>query len=484
MRIPGWLFVVGLAVVVVFTGLFSVLAFNIARQVAIDAGRSGIQFVSPEQSVQQNLPTPTPPPVAVAATPQPGVPTATPDTLLPTATLDPAAELRWEDPHRFTLLLLGIDQRSAVNEPGPFRSDTMILISVDPVKKTAGVLSIPRDLWVTIPGFQQARINTANYLGDANAYPGGGPALAAETVRQNLGVSVDKYLLVNFDVFTKVVNTLTPNGVEICVREVIDDPDYPDAGYGTIPVHFDPGCQILDAERLLQYARTRATQGSDFDRADRQQEVMRAVLNNVLTLGGLSNALAQVPTLWSDLAGSFKTNLTLDEILRMATLAGEINPDAIHFGVIDNLYVDLRTTTSGDQVLVPRLNVIRTLVQQVLYTQDDLSLAELRDRAESETATIMVFNNTDIIGLASQTRDWLTGRGIIVTGVDNTPNQTNADTYIQVYTGKIWTGRYLAALMGLPADRVQPGGDGLTAEDIGIMVGPDLQSVLSGATGQ
>ncbi len=480
MRIPGWLFVVGLAVVVLFTGLFAVLAFNIARQVAIDAGRSGIQFVPPDQSVQQNLPTPTPPQVAVVTTLQPGIPTATLDALLPTPTIDPAAEWRWSDPRRFTLLLLGIDQRSAVNEPGPFRSDTMMIISVDPVRKTAGVLSIPRDLWVTVPGFRQARINTANYLGDANAYPGGGPALAAETIRQNLGVPIDKYLLVNFDVFTRVVGTLTPNGVEICVREVIDDPDYPDAGYGTIAVHFDPGCQILDAEHLLQYARTRATQGSDFDRAARQQEVMRAVLKEVLTLGGLSNALAQVPTLWAELAGSFKTNLTLDEILRMATLAGEINQDDIHFGVIDNLYVDLRTTTAGDQVLAPRLNLIRTLVQQVLYAQDDLSLAELRQRAESENATITVFNNTDILGLAGQTRDWLTGRGIAVAAIDNTPNQTNVDTYIQVYTGKIWTGRYLAALMGIPADRVQPGGDGLTANDIGIMVGPDIQSILGG----
>ncbi|MCB9452770.1 MAG: LCP family protein [Anaerolineaceae bacterium] len=480
MRIPSWLFVVGLAVVVLFTGLFSVLAFSIARQVAIDAGRSGIQFVSPEQSVQQNVPTPTPPQVAVINTVQPGIPTTTPDLLLPTPTIDPAAELQWSDPHRFTLLILGIDQRSAVNEPGPFRSDTMIIISVDPVKKTAGVLSIPRDLWVTIPGFQQARINTANYLGDSNAYPGGGPALAAETIRQNLGIEIDKYLLVNFDVFTRVVDTLAPNGVEICVQEVIDDPDYPDAGYGTIHVHFDPGCQVLDAEQLLQYARTRATEGSDFDRANRQQEVMREVLNNVLTIGGLSNALAQVPTLWTELTGSFKTNLTLDEILRMATLAGEINQDNIHFGVIDNLYVDLGRTTAGDQVLIPRLDLIRTLVQQVLYAQDDLSLAELRQRAENENASITVFNNTDILGLAAQTRDWLTGRGIIVNAIDNTPEQSNVDTFIQVYTGKIWTGRYLAALMGIPADRVHPGGDGLTANDIGIMVGPDIQSILAG----
>src|SRR5690606_41128617 len=75
-------------------------------------------------------------------------------------------------------------------------------------------------------------------------------ALAAETVRQVLGISIDKYLLINFDVFTSLVDIIAPDGVEICVREVIDDPNYPDAGFGTIPVHFDPGCQRSEERRV------------------------------------------------------------------------------------------------------------------------------------------------------------------------------------------------------------------------------------------
>lgn len=482
MRIPGWLFIVGVFAVVALTAVGSLLAFSVARQVAIDAGEAGIQFTGFNAAViptatlvsVANVPTATQPTTAEnnAAAP-------TPD-LQPTATIDPAAEYSWQDPRRFTLLLLGIDQRSGVTEDGPYyRTDTMIVISVDPVRKTAGVLNIPRDLWVNIPGFQQGRINTANSLGDSNGYPGGGPALAAETVRQVLGIPIDKYLLINFDVFTSLVDIIAPDGVEICVREVIDDPDYPDAGFGTIPVHFDPGCQMLRSEQLLQYARTRATQGSDFDRAERQQDVLKAMRDKILNVGGITNFIGQAPALWEELSGSFKTNLTLDEILRLGSLVQEIPQENIHFGQIDNLYVNFATTTTGDQVLLLKTNAVSLLLQQLFNPEDDLSLSDLRTRAESEDASIVVFNNTDVVGLAGQTRDWLAGRGIDIANVGNTQTPSNVDTVIQVYTGKMWTARYLAAVMGLPAERVQPGADGLTTEDIAIVIGPDIQPILT-----
>ncbi len=482
MRIPGWFVIVGALVMIVLTGGLALLAFNMARQVAIDAGNAGIQFSGFDQTLR-TLPTVTPfptaaPAVVQAETPAPGE-TAVIPTAGPTATLDPAADYSWDDPRRFTVLLLGIDQRRAVEEDGPFRTDTIMVISVDPVRKTAGVLSVPRDLWVKIPGYNQGRINTANSLGDSSAYPGGGPALAAETVRQSLGLQIDKYVRINFDVFTAVVNTLAPSGVEICVPSEIDDPTYPDAGYGFIHVHFDAGCQILDAEKLLQYARTRHTTASDFDRARRQQQVLQAMRDQLLSVGGITNFIGQAPKLWEELSDSFVTNLTLDEIISLGMLVQDIPREKIQFGVIDNLYVDLATTNTGDQVLIPRTGAIRFLIQQVFNPQDDLSLSDLKTRADAEQASITVFNNTDVVGLAGQTRDWLAGRGVSVASVGNTQQPDNAATTIRVYTGKIWTGKYLAALMGLSADQVQPGADGLTTSDIAIVVGPDMQPKLS-----
>jgi LCP family protein required for cell wall assembly len=355
----------------------------------------------------------------------------------------------------------------------------MIVVSIDPVRKTVGMLSVPRDLWVDIPGYQPNRVNTANYLGDSSGYPGGGPALAARTITDNLGIKIDRYLRVNFDVFTQVVNLVAPNGVEVCPTEAIDDDHYPDAGYGTITVHFDPGCQRLEAERLLQYARTRATEGSDFDRAQRQQEVIKALRDAVLNAGGIVNFIGQIPALWDSLSGAYVTDLTLEEIIALGALASEIPRENIQSGVINNLYVDLASTASGEQVLVPRYDAIRSLMDDVFNPRVNVTLSELRERAAAENAEIVVYNNTDIPGLAGQTRDWLNGQGLSITSQPgNVPEPGNTPTVIRDYTGRLWTARYLAALLGLPADRIQPGNDGLTSADVMIVAGSDMPQIL------
>jgi polyisoprenyl-teichoic acid--peptidoglycan teichoic acid transferase len=486
MRVPGWLFVVGMMALVGVTALCSVVSFGAGRQLAIDAGQAGIQVAS-IRDIIANLPTPTPFPTESPAAEATATVTLVPGmTPLPTIapTLDPLANYQMNDPRTKRILLLGIDQRRGFNEGDDryFRTDTMMVVNIDPVRKTVGILSIPRDLWVDIPdGGQPGRINTANSRGDSGGYPGGGPALAVATVEQNLGLRIDNYLLVNFDVFTTVVNTVAPNGVEICVRETIDDPTYPDAGYGTIHVHFDPGCQSLDAERLLQYARTRKTQGSDFDRARRQQEVIKAMQAHVLSLGGIGQFITQAPTLWNELKDSFKTDLTLEEIISLGVLAQDIPRENIRTGVIDNLYVEFAKTAQGDDILIPNYNAIRGLIQQVFNPPEELPEGELRTRALAENATIAVFNNTDVAGLAGQTRDWLASKGITIAQVGNTSAPTNEDTIIRDYGGNhTFTARYLAELFGLPIDRIQPGADGLLAEGVAVIVGGDIQPLLTG----
>jgi LCP family protein required for cell wall assembly len=486
MRLPSWLFLVGVLGLVVATAVCGVGTYTFARRTAIDLGSSGVQVASFADFVRaQPTPTLTPVPATAApsTTPLPGVtPTAT---LPPTATVpagpvpttDPLAGYTWNDPRRVNILLLGMDQRG--DEQGPFRTDTLIVVSIDPVRRSIGMLSIPRDLYVPIPGFRQNRINTANYLGDANAYPGGGPALAARTVTDNLGLPVEKYIRVNFDVFTRVVDLVAPNGVEVCPREAIDDPDYPDAGYGIIPVYFAAGCQRLDSTRLLQYARTRATQGSDFDRAARQQEVIKALRDEVLSAGGLARFFTQIPALWDELSGAYETNLTLEEIISLANLVQDIPRERITSGVINNLYVELSVSPEGEQILIPRYNAIRSLISEVFNPVDaTLTLDDLRERAAAENAEIVIFNDTTITGLAGQTRDFMAGRGVAISAVGNMPEPTNGTTVIRDYRGRIWTARYLAALLGLSNEAIQPGGDGMTAADVMIVAGTDMPSLI------
>ncbi len=494
MRIPGWLFVVGVLFFIGMTGLCSVVSFAGARQIAIDAGEAGIEVASlrdilaaqptltpaPTDAPVVDNPTPTSDAVAVEPTVESqAVAEATVEINL--AAADPLAAYSWDDPRQIRILLLGIDQRSGTNDNEQyFRTDTMMVVNIDPVTKQIGVLSIPRDLWVDIPdGGLAARINTANARGDSGGYPGGGPALAAATIQDQLGLRTDYFIRINFDVFTAVVDLLSPGGVEICVKEVIDDPDYPDAGFGTIPVRFDPGCQMLDAEHLLQYARTRATQGADFDRARRQQEVLKAMQAEVASLEGITNLVAQAPSLYDELKDSVVTNMPLDQIIRLGLLIREIPTDNIHTGVIDNLYVQLGTTDTGDQILIPNYNAIRLLVDQVFNPQDEMPLADLRQRAEAENPVIGVFNNTTVDGLAGQTRDWLASKGVTITNVGSVPEPRNGETVIQDYGVNPWTARYLAALLNLPTERIRPGADGLAANGVVVVVGEDIQPVLA-----
>jgi LCP family protein required for cell wall assembly len=503
MRIPGWIIIIGALVLVGLTALCSVISFSATQRMVVDLSNRGMEISSPIELAQTfitnrealnqptaaessfdsfvaALPTATATVAAPVPTLAPGI-TPSPTVPVPTATLDPMAGIpEWNDPRRFTLLLLGIDQREGDGEQY-YRTDTMMVINIDPVRKRAGVLSIPRDLWVSIPGSGEYRINTANSIGDSQEYPGGGPALAAATIEQNLGIDIDSYVRVNFDVFTSVVDLVAPNGVEICVREVIDDPTYPDAGFGINPIRFEPGCQRLDAERLLQYARTRKTQGGDFDRARRQQEVIRALMGEVLSAGGISNFVGQATALWNELSNSITTDMSLEELLSLASLAQEIDMEGVAFNTIDNMQVTFATTSSGDQVLLPNYAAIRSLIQETFNPQGPVAEADLRTRAEAEDPNIQLFNNTDIAGLARSTQEWLISQGVTVDGVGNTQAPDNSGTVIHLYSDDAqWTARYLASLMGLPNDRIVRSNDGLATSGIVVLVGPDIQPLLTG----
>ena len=431
-------------------------------------------YARPLPSATQALPSVTPQPtVVIAATLKPS----------PTATASlPQPELpRITDPRALTILLMGIDQRSAADEQGPFRSDTMILLHVNPARQTVGVLSLPRDLWVEIPGYGQGRINTANFLGDSDAYPGGGgPALAMATIAANFGIPVENYLLVNFDVFTTIVDLLAPDGVMVHVQEFIDDPDYPDDHYGTIHVTFQPGMQRMDAERLLQYARTRATQGGDFDRARRQQQVLDALRAEVLSAGGIVNFVAQAYPLWQELQGNYRTNLELNELIALGRLMGGVKRDDIHFSVIDNFYAALGKSPQGDDVLIPDLMSIRDLIMRTFYPGEQLSDAEIKARAQQEAAPIYVYNGTPIVGLAGAMQDWLLARDVAVAGINNDVSSDRLLSEIRVYGRYQATASYLAQLLGLPAERIRRGGDGMIAEGLALALGLDAQALMDG----
>jgi len=261
---------------------------------------------------------------------------------------------------RTTILLLGSDVRPQEN--GPWQTDTIMLLTFDPTIGQAGVLSIPRDLWVAIPGYANGRINTAYYLGDVNHYPGGGPALAMETVRQNLGVAVQHYVRVDFQGFVKLVDLI--GGIDVNVEHTIDDPNYPFWGpdgeevFGRL--YIEAGLHHFDGDMALKYARTRYN-GGDIDRARRQQQILRAVLKRITDLNLLPQLVDNAPEIYATLQASVQTDMPLDVIVNLGTQAFQVERANIHFRVIDNTCVRPWTTPNGGQVLLPLWDKIRPL---------------------------------------------------------------------------------------------------------------------------
>jgi polyisoprenyl-teichoic acid--peptidoglycan teichoic acid transferase len=296
--------------------------------------------------------------------------TVPPAALLPTNTATPEPPLPtpnpWDGDQRVSILLLGLDSADweSPQRIGPPRSDTMVLVSVDPKARTAAIISIPRDLWVDIPGMiRPNKINAAHRFGELYNLPGGGPALAARTVSQLLGVRVDYYARLDFRAFERIIDEI--GGVTLDVPEEIKvDP----IGPGNT-VTLQPGRQKLDGPIALAYARNRKTLGSDFARSERQQQVMLAVRDQVLKMDNLPRLVLKAPKLYNELNEGIVTNLTLEQAVQLAWLLPQIDGKDIHTALIGPNQVYSDVTEDGQFIYVPIPERIHYLVSRVFSGQ-------------------------------------------------------------------------------------------------------------------
>ena len=268
----------------------------------------------------------------------------------------------WDRHGPIDILLLGLDMDDCKLAPTGTarRTDTMILVRVDPATGRVAMMSIPRDLLVRIEGHDRGKINTAYLHGYLDSdTEAGGAALLRDTIQDNLMLPVHRYIQVDFEGFKSMVEAL--GGVDIDVPETspgakyaIYDDAFPDGHCGTKVVAFEPGRQHMDADRALDYARSRHT-SSDFDRSRRQIQVLLAMREKALSLGGI---LAW-PKLYPAVMKTVSTDLTKNEIASLLPLAQRMNSDNISRISIDEhvVYDDLWPTPQGNQavlVLLPR----------------------------------------------------------------------------------------------------------------------------------
>ncbi len=281
--------------------------------------------------------------------PAPGI------TVTPTMVTFQVTPQPWDGKARVTVLLMGLDYRDWVRGKGAPRTDTMMLISVDPLTRRVSMLSIPRDLWVEIPGFGHNRINTAYMFGEAYRLPGGGPALAVQTVEDLIGVPIQYYAVIDFSTFERLIDEI--GGIEVLVKQRIKI-----SPIGRQSRWLEAKPYHLDGAEALAYARVRKGAGDDFGRAERQQQVALAILDRVVGFDMLPSLIAKAPALYQELAAGVRTNMTLDDMVSLAWLGLNIPKENILRGVIGppNM-VGFNTRPDGAKVLRPVPDQIRAL---------------------------------------------------------------------------------------------------------------------------
>jgi len=222
------------------------------------------------------------------------------------------------------------------------------------------MLSIPRDTWLYIPNWTYQRINLADTHGAAVSYPGGGPGLVKAAIEYNFGIHVDYFARVDFAGLMHLVDTL--GGIDVLLDCPVEDgfPDDPiteDPSVVTQISYPEPGLYHLDGKHALWLARSRKTT-SEFARSRRQHRILQGMWAKANELGFIT----RLPELWEDLNATVETDLSLDNVLWLASIGLELKPSQIRSDFIDGRYLTAWISPGGANVLLPHIeDILETL---------------------------------------------------------------------------------------------------------------------------
>jgi LCP family protein required for cell wall assembly len=374
----------------------------------------------------------------------------------------------WDGTSQVNLMILGLDNHQGNTAADLPQTDVMMVLSLDPVNQTAAMLSIPPNLWVSIPGFGHNLINSAYSLGEVNQVSEGGPQLAIDTVEELLGLEIQYYLQLDFEVFERFIDEI--GGVKIDVLEPINvTPLEPKP-----PKILQPGVQVLPGDLALAYARAVEPNGSEYNRTKRQQQIVMGIRNRLLDLDTLITMIRKSPALVDELSTGMSTNLTLAQIIQMIWIAVQIPGENIKSGTIGTEHVVVITTVDGQQVLKPIPLSIRMLRDELFSTYGTanpaMAGADAREMMLAEGAKVAVFNGTSIPGLAASSANDLKSEGVTIVQAGNALNLYN-NTTITDHTGNPHTLRFLVDLLGISTNQIIHNYDPYSEVDVVIVLG-------------
>jgi LCP family protein required for cell wall assembly len=364
------------------------------------------------------------------------------------------------------------------------------------------MLSLSRDLLVPIPGTpqeaganaadpagsananavgllapfrgQQAKLNTANFFGDLNHYPGGGPELARQTVSNFLGQPIDYWARVNFDGFRYMIDQV--GGIDIDVPTAINDPEFPDEGNGYAPLYIPAGHIHMDGALALDYARTRH-QDSDYQRARRQQQVVLAFKEKLLQPGELARLLPRLPEMALTLARSVQTDMPIATGVTLARRLALLDLKNVTQVVIDNTMGQDGNDPTWGFVLIPNVPKVRAAAARAYADHPVLAEAPLGSPTPSpiqeEAARLAILNGSTEKDLPDLVAMSLAGTGFRVVGVGSAGSEGYAQTWLITH-GDGWpaTRAWLISRFGITPDHVRSAPpDGIA--DLVLVLGND-----------
>ncbi len=347
-------------------------------------------------------------------------------------------ELKGEDRDRINILLLGVGGK---NHDGGQLTDTIMVASYKPSTKQIALFSIPRDLAVPIENMGWRKINTINAFAEGRE-PGSGGLASSQSIGHLLNEPIDYYVRVDFDGFEKIIDEV--GGVDVLVDNTLDDYSYPIRGREDDPnyysrfehLHVDAGWQHMDGETALKFARSRhgaGGEGSDFARARRQQKILEAVREKVLSVDTLLNP-KKVTGIIGELNTNISTNLKIWEIIKLFGLVKNVKGDSIINKVLDNSPSGLLVDSVGDNgayILSPRSGDF----SEITYLFANLFGTPKKDgdtesTKPKEKIKVTVLNGTWINGLGSRLAVDFEQDGIEVVEIGNSSRHNFEKTVI------------------------------------------------------
>ncbi len=352
-------------------------------------------------------------------------------------------QLQGEEEDRINILILGM---GGEGHDGAFLTDTIMLASIKPSTKEVSLISFPRD--IVSPTNNWRKINSINAYAETRE-PGSGGTKTKESMAELLQIDIHYYIRVDFSAFERIIDEV--GGIEVTVENSFSDYRYPIDGQEDNPdyyarfehLRFEAGKQKMDGNTALKYARSRhgtGIEGSDYARARRQQLVIEAVKNKLLSAGTLLNPFT-VTKLYNEFSRNVSTNLESWEIIRLWDIGKGVERDnIINFVLNDapNNYLVASRGEDGAFILLPKtgnFSDIRSLVSNIFPEQVESRIISEPIKAISGTSSIAVLNGTWVTGLAGRNSAIAKQAGFEVLEIANAPERNFSKTVIYDLSG-------------------------------------------------